>query len=168
MRKLAFTLLLAAMLLAGALSAGPLPLGSWETFSFGVATSQAVPSWDLTVTSSALLRVVDCCVIGDQFAIYIDSAHAFDTSPIVGNDGVQSGAFDGDTAWANPHLSKGSILLGPGVYQIDEWVIRNALGNTSGGAFIRADATTVPEPGTFGLLSLALGGLATMLVRRRK
>lgn len=110
---------------------------------------------------------MDCCVIGDQFAIYINSAHAFDTSPIVNNDGVQSGAFNGDTAWANADLSKGSILLGAGVYQIDEWVIRNALGFTGGGAFIRAD-TVVPEPGTFGLLSLALGGLVTMLVRRRK
>jgi hypothetical protein len=168
MRKLAFTLLLAAILLAGALSADTLTPGSWQTFSFGLATSQAVPSYDLTVASSALLRVVDCCVIGDQFAIYINAAHAFDTSPIVNNDGDESGALDGDTAWAHPDLSKGSILLGPGVYQIDEWVIRNALGNTSGGAFIRADATTVPEPGTFGLLSLALGGLMAMLVRRRK
>ena len=168
MRKLAFRLLLAATLLAGALSAGPLPMGSWQIFSFGEAPSLADPSYELTVASSALLRVVDCCIIGDQFAIYIDSLHAFDTSPIVNNDGGESGAYDGDTAWAHPDLSKGSILLGPGVYQIDEWVIRNAFDTTSGGAFIRADATTVPEPGTFGLLSLALGGLATMLVRRRK
>jgi hypothetical protein len=167
MRNLAFTLFLATMLLAGVLSAGPLPMGSWQDFSFGVATSQAAPSYDLTVASSALLRVVDCCVIGDQFAIYIDSALAFDTSPIVSNDGVQSGEFDGDTAWANADLSKGSILLGAGVYHIDEWVIRNAAGSGGGGAYIRADEV-VPEPGTFSLMSLALGGLVTMLVRRRK
>jgi hypothetical protein len=174
MRKLTFTLLFVVLLMPMALSADVLPLGSWQIFQFGEATSQATPSYSLTIAAPALLRVVDCCVIGDQFQINIGGLFAFDTSSIVNGDGQASGASDGDESWAHPDLSKGSLLLGPGVYNIDEFVIRNVLGiggcgDLCGSGFIRADlvAGEVPEPGTFGLLSLVLGGLGTMLVRRR-
>ena len=168
-RLLAFAALSAA-LTVGSLSAATLPIGSWDTFSFGSAPSPITfptDGYQLSLPSSGLLRVVDCCVIGDRFDVYIDSVFAFSTTAVApGDDGVDAGLFDGDSAWADSRVSKGSILLGPGSYQIDINVVSNAVGFSSGGGFIRADVSDVPEPASVALCGAGLVGL--VFLRRRK
>lgn len=149
----------------------PLAPGSWQTFNWdgrgpigspadGYQTSEAVPE---------LLRVVDCCIIGDRFRVFVNTVLAFDTSAILpADDGVQSGLFDGDSAWADARLSKGSVVLGAGPNQIDIEVIGLATGYTSGGAFIRIDEsqpTPTPEPSTLLLVGSGIAGAAHRLRR---
>ena len=147
-------------------SADPIAPGSWYDFYFYVtAPTQATPSFSFTSSVPVELRVVDGWAIGDQYSIDVNGSPAFQTSDPSAWDGVATAATDGDTAWADGRLSHGEIVLSPGTYTIDEFVIRNASGFTYGEGFIRIDAAT-PEPGTLALFGLAL--TAVIAFRRRR
>ena len=162
MKKLFLALLIAFSISA---YAATIPVdGGWQSFSFGATGS--VNSFDYTAATPVDIRIVDCCVIGDEFSVSLNGGAGVPTSDSQPWTGIStSGAFDGDDAWADPRLSH-LTLAGPGGYNtIDTTVTINAAGFPDGGAaFIRVDSA-VPEPGVFGLLGIGLSALA--LLRRR-
>jgi PEP-CTERM motif len=147
----------------------PLTDGIWESFfwsNLGPIDSNA-EGYQITVPVGfiGLLRVVDGFLIGDQFDVFQNPGgfFSFSTSAFSGTDGAPSGASDGDSAWSNLNLSKGSKEFGVGIWEIDISTNRLALGSNSGEAFIRLDLAAVPEPATnlllgIGLVLMALGG----------
>jgi hypothetical protein len=148
--------------------------GTWTPFDW-VDNSGAINPGDgyrlfVSDVNPALLRITDCCIIGDQFHVTVRNGSTifaeFDTSPITTDDGVNA-SDNADESWADPRLSKGSITLDSGVWDIGITVIRFARGTNGGGAFIRADEVSeqqVPEPLTLALTAL---GLAALRIFRR-
>ena len=152
---------LALVVASSTASAVPLAVdGGWSIFGWS-GLGQASTTYELDVATGAELRVVDCCIFGDEFDIFVDGMFAFSTSAVSPDlDGTPSGAIDGDTAWGTSGLSKGSFFLGAGTYSITIFTTALATGYASGEAFISAvTAKAVPETGTLVLLGLGLIGM---------
>ena len=172
-RALLAVAFLSASVAARPAAAQPVLDGGWSQFDwFSVAGGIESPfdAFSLTSANPFVVRVVDCCVIGDQFQLsWTGSAvGSMSTGPFVG-DGLQSGQFSGDNAWADPRLSKGSVLLAPGTYDFTLEITRFATGSTNGAGFIDAatSVSAVPEPSTVALVAGGLVALAGVARRRR-
>ena len=146
----------------------PLTVGSSpELFRF-----EGGPGWidiplegyQLTLTGSATINIVDRLMIGDQYQLYVNGGAMMTTSPANYMNGVQTNINTFDQAWANPFLSKGSLDLGPGTYQLDIKAIRVASGVNYGSGYIRA--TSVPEPSTLLMLGAGILGLGLFQYRK--
>lgn len=156
---------LALLVVTSTASAIPLAVdGGWSIFSW--SGTGLAGTYELSVATGAELRVVDCCIYGDEFEIFVDGISAFSTSavdPLL--DGTSSGAVTGDVAWADAGLSHGSILLGAGSYVITIYTTKLATGYSGGDAFVSAVTARVSETGTLLLLGIGLLGLG--LARRK-
>lgn len=166
-------LLTVGFLLISASQAWAIPLtvgGSPNVFGFiGGAGGIVIPSdsFQLTTTSSVRIDLTDILLIGDQYRLSVTgSAIAMmTTSPILSSkDGVLTGALTFTDAWANPFLSKGSLYLGPGIYQLGIEAIRVAPGFNLPGGYIRA--VNVPEPSALLMLGAGILGLGLFQYRK--
>jgi hypothetical protein len=138
-------------------SATPLVQGTWNTFSWKYGLGPIdfpADGFDFTATMPVLLRVVDCCVLGDQFMVFLDGNVMGLTSPPI-NIG-ESGPFDPDSAWVMPELSKAVWTVEPGEHHVGLSLVQLAPGFREGAGWIRFD--NVPEPGSIWFLGLG-GGL---------
>jgi hypothetical protein len=133
--------------------------GGWTNFSWADGTGPIdTPDdgYQFTSATSVVVQITDCCVIGDRLEIFVNSVSQGLTSATAPADfGVASGAFSGPNSWADSRLSKISLALGPGSYDID--IVVNTTVGTSGGGFIQV--LSVPEPGALALLALGCAGL---------
>jgi hypothetical protein len=131
--------------------------GGWTNFSWVGGTGAIdtpADGYQFTSATSVVVQITDCCSIGDRFEIFVNSVSQGLTSAPVGSG--PSGAFDGPSSWADSRLSKISLALGPGSYDIDIVVTTSVSTLTSGG-FIQV--LSVPEPGALALLAVALAAL---------
>ena len=121
--------------------------------------------YQLITTSSIRIDIVDRLMIGDQYRLFVNGTAMMTTSTTSWYmDGVQTGTNTFDEAWANPFLSRGSLYLGPGTYDLDISAIRVAKGVNYGSGFIRA--TSVPEPSTLLMLGAGILGLGLFQYRK--
>ncbi len=153
----------------GVATADVLPVtASWTNFYWsGSAPVYATPSFTVTWGGTFRLWVTDGFITGDQFEVYVDNVLAFTTNSVTKD--IDTFATNGDSAWGDYRLSKGSILLGPGSYVVDIKVIDQTTLVAGGGAFIRATCeTVVPEPSSVLALVSGLGGVLGLAWRRRK
>jgi hypothetical protein len=149
------------------------PNSGWQEFiwtdGLGYVESP-VTGYQLTLTEEGTIDLVDCCIIGDQFELLIlnldnQTQTTLTTSAIdLVLDGTFSDAYevaDADLAWADPRLSKGSLMLGAGAYQIDINVIRAAANLAEGGTFPNGQGfirvSSIPIPAAVWLFGSGLG-----------
>lgn len=147
----------------------PLTVGSSpQLFEFIGGTGwidNPADGYQLTLTGSTRIDITDRLMIGDQYRLFVNGVALMTTStPSIWLDGVQTGTTTFDQAWANPFLSKGSLYLTAGTYDLDISVIRVASGVNYGSGFIRA--TSVPEPSTLLMLGAGILGLGLFQYRK--
>lgn len=136
--------------------------GGWYEFYFNdVGSSFEEGAFTFTLTDSALLRVTDAWLAGDQFEVF-NFGQSLGATPLVAANINLNVNDDYDAAFASPGFSHGSWLLGPGTYSITGTTLVSPFGG-GGGAISLVSA--VPEPST---LMLALTGLALAGVASRR
>lgn len=147
----------------------PLTVGSSpQLFEFVGGTGwidNPADGYQVTLTGSTRIDITDRLMIGDQYRLFVNGVALMTTStPSIWLDGIQTGTTTFDQAWANPFLSKNSLYLTAGTYDLDISVIRVASGVNYGSGYIRA--TSVPEPSTLLMLGAGILGLGLFQYRK--
>ena len=136
-------------------------------------TDGSALSFSFTLSSDAILRVVDSGWSGDTFRVLSNGSPLGITSAAVNNvtvDPLPPTQQGFDTAWADPTFSKGAYLLSAGNYSITG--LLNSSATFDGSSPLNATVgavmlAPVPEP-THALLMLAGLGIIAMRIRARR
>lgn len=147
------------------------PLIALSSGTEWIALDGSALSFDVTLSSAAVLTVVDAGFAGDRFEVF-DNGVALGLTSLAAGSYPASIGLDFDAALAGGAYSRASFVLGAGTHSITGRLFASAL--DAGGAPI--DATVgavmlapmpVPEPSTWALMGagLAAAGLAA---RRRR
>jgi PEP-CTERM motif len=170
--------------------AGPITIGDWYEFSFmgpGIPAAGCFPAdpagpfcapssgtpttfldappWTFAAPAEgASLTVTDAFQSGDRFEIF-DFGLSIGLTSLTGGLLVDCGD-DPVPCLANPFMSHGFFVLGPGNHSI---TIIPIAGET-GGAYFRVDqgVAAVPEPGSWVALGLGLATLGVWRIGRSK
>jgi len=156
-----------------AVNAHSLPLtvnGGWHYFQFpglvnngiypdyqefqGFADYRWFDSFEFSLTKPAILRVQDVGLDVDQFAVFDNDIFIGQTSDPTGGS-INSDVNDPDIAATLFSFSKGAFLLDIGLHSIIGTNIRYLSTDYGGGAFLRVDTITVPEPATISLFIIS-------------
>src|SRR5687767_3185793 len=149
----------------------PLLFSAWTPFEWFFAPGPVEGSgFTFQSLHSVRVRVADTGFSGDAFTVFANGVQVA-TTPTVA-EGLGTGTFDADEAWADPALSKVEFLLAPGLYTITLNVREAGLGFADGFGHIRADeivsSGVVPEPASVALLAGGLAALGATLRRVRR
>lgn len=164
----------ALWLAIGSASAVPLSAGTWNTFDFyddidsaaWVDESLAPVAFDIVLTESALLKVVDVGLGGDRFEVFANGQSLGLTSQPSGDTGDTGMDLDFDAAYANDGWSRGVFTLGPGSYSITGRAVTFGTGVSAGTGGVTL--VPVPEPGTWALMGTGAILVAGALRRQRR
>lgn len=127
-------------------------------------TAPAAP-WSIFLTAPGDLLVVDVEESGDQFSLFDNGVPLGDTStPVVGAANVGECI---SCALANPDFSQGSFFLHKGL-NVLTGIDLGVVNFGDGDFIINPVFPTVPEPATWTLMLIGLGGLGASLRLRRR
>ncbi|WP_373062660.1 PEP-CTERM sorting domain-containing protein [Gemmatimonas sp.] len=160
-----------------------LTIGTWTTFEWlnGVGPVDGL-GFSFSPAQRVRLRVTDAGFSGDAFDIFLNGSRLFSTPDVTG--GVDTEAFDGETAWLNQALSKASFLFLPGNFTVTLALRSAGSGFTEGEGFLRFDlepadpidpidpidppVNVIPEPSSVLLMAVGLLAIGAYSRRRTK
>ena len=172
----------AAVIALGAVSAPAqaadnIVLNTWYAFNFQATGSAlngggipgtspnglAAPQtpWTITLSGPGKLTVTDVEIPGDQFTLYDNGVLLGTTSAPTPDFGVNVGECI-SCALGDPEFSKGVFLLGAGVHNFTG--VQDGVINFGDGDF----KVSLPEPGTWAMMMIGLGGIGAAMRSRRK
>lgn len=131
--------------------------GGWHYFEFPGVVNGVYPdySWyetfDFSLTKPALLTVQDIGQDVDQFNVFDNNIFIGQTSNPSGGQFLSNSISNPDVAMTIPDFSSGIFLLEIGFHSITGDNIRYLSTDYGGGAFLRVDTISVPEPTTISL-----------------
>ena len=127
--------------------------GACEPSSSGNSVEAGDPAWTFVSTSPVVVTITDAFFSGNSFELF-DSGSLAGSTPSV-NIGYSCGD-DPAVCLLDPNFSHAVFALGAGDHSLTIDALDSPFGG--GAAYFRVDAqaTAVPEPGTFMLLTLGL------------
>lgn len=154
----------AALIAIAPASAGVLVVNTgWQDDTLNAAGDPTANSpWTFTISESAVLSVVDCCITGDIYTLSGDVAGVTTFYAGGAGDVQNSGAYGG--FWTSADFSKIAILVGPGTYTFS--ITGNGAGGLPAGLGVRLDSA-VPEPMTWAMMTVGLGAVGFSMRRRK-
>lgn len=165
----------AAIASASAASAIPVVLGlGWlsDTVESAGTPSDSSPLTFTAVSGAYQFSLTDAFIPGDTYTIVLNGVETFTTTlgttftPFDNSVGPDAALYSGP--WLDPTYSKIALDFGPGSYS---FVVTGDCGGGCPASFgYRIDAIpTVPEPATWALMLVGLGGMgAAVRTSRRK
>ncbi|HYI92712.1 MAG TPA: hypothetical protein VEX68_04150 [Bryobacteraceae bacterium] len=151
------------------LCAATLTPGVASMFTFGAPndnTPTVIPIYEYLAAGPSTIRVVDMGYEGDEFQFIVDGVPYLTHIPVPGASD-ETGTFSFETVWADPHLSRGTAFVSPGLHTIESSVVAysvNTLVSDDGAGFIRADE--VPEPNGLTMMAIGAASLIGLKLRR--
>lgn len=164
----------ALWLAIGSAAAIPLAADTWNTFDFyddiesaaWVDESLTPVAFDIVLTQSALLKVVDVGLGGDRFEVFANGQSLGLTSLPSNDTGDISMDLDFDAAYSNGGWSRGAFALGPGSYTITGRAVTFGTDLFAGTGGVTL--APIPEPGTWALMGTGAILVAGALRRARR